>query len=71
MTTNELLSIMSILVTILFGLIAFIGNGMVDQLKKIANSVNRIEIDLGVLSNDHTNLKNEVNELKDEVRKMK
>ena len=71
MTTNELLAIMSILVTILLGLIAFIGNGMVDQLKKIANSVNRIEIDLGVLSNDHTNLKNEVKELKDEVRKMK
>lgn len=70
MTTNDLLGLVSVLTTILLGLIAWIGNGMVDQLKKIATSVNKIETDLSVLSNDHNNLKADVKELKHRVNEL-
>ena len=67
MTTNDLLGLVSVLTTVLLALMAWIGNGMVEQLKKIATSVNKIETDLSVLSNDHNNLKADVKELKTRV----
>ena len=62
-----LITLLGILISTLIGLIAWIGGGMVDQLKKIASSVNKIEKDLSVLSNDHLNLKTDFKELKDRV----
>lgn len=62
-----LLSCFGVLISVLIALIAWIGEGMVDQLKKIASSVNRIEKDQSVLSNDHINLKTDFKELKDRV----
>jgi preprotein translocase subunit SecA len=62
-----LLTLFGILISILITLIGWIGGGMVDQLKKIAGSVNKIEKDLSVLSNDHLNLKTDFKELKDRV----
>lgn len=67
MTTNELLLLVCSLASIILGLIAWIGNGMVDELKKIAASVNKIEAEIGILSNDHNNLKEDVKELKQRV----
>ena len=52
----------------LLGLLAYIGKLGVSQLKAIANSVNRMERDLSVLTNDHTNLKEEVKDVKDRLK---
>lgn len=67
MTTNELLIIAAGLASVLIALVAWIGNGMVDQLKSIATSVHRIENELSVLSNDHNNVKEDVKDLKQRV----
>ena len=65
---NIILSCFGVLVTILLGLVAWIGGGMVDQLKSIAKSVNKIEKDLGILANDHSNLKEKVNDVDNRVK---
>lgn len=71
MTTEVLLVLIGSLVSVLLGLLAWIGNSMVEQLRKIAGSVNRIENDLSVLSNDHYNfkdsIKEDISELKNRV----
>lgn len=53
--------------TILLSVIGFIGALMVQQLIKIADAVNGIQKDLQVLTNDHTNLKEDVKEVKHRV----
>ena len=67
MTSTELLTIASSLLVLLISLLAYIGQGMITELKKIATSVNKIEIDLGILSNDHANLKESVGDIKERV----
>ena len=52
---------------ILLGIVAFIGGLMVRQLMRIAESVQKIHSDLKVLANDHTNLKEEVKDVKKRV----
>ena len=54
-------------ISILLTIVAFVGGLMVQQLMKIANAVNRIHSDLKVLTNDHTNLKEEVRDVKQRV----
>jgi len=56
-------SIPTLLVTVLLALLAWIGKEANEQLKKIANSVGKIEVELSVLSNDHQNLKDRVEAL--------
>ena len=58
-------SIPTILVTILLALLAWIGKEATEQLKKIATSVGKIEVELSVLSNDHQNLKERVSALEE------
>jgi cell division protein FtsB len=65
-----LLTFFSLLITVLLGLIGWIGGGMVDQLKSIARSVSKIETDLGVLANDHSNLKDKVKDVEDRVSEL-
>lgn len=56
-----------IFISILLAIVGFVGVLMVKQLMKIADSVNGIQSDLKVLANDHTNLKDEVIEVKHRV----
>lgn len=53
----------SLLISILLGIVAFVGALMVKQLMKIADAVHSIQIDIGILSNDHNNLKERVTKL--------
>ena len=59
--------IATILITAVLALIAWIGKEATTQLKKIADSVQRIEVELGVLANDHSNLKHDHEDLKKRV----
>ena len=68
MEATSLISLVGGLMSVLILLIGYIGSNMVKQLKNIAWSVNKIEVDLSVLSNDHHNLKNEVKEIKQQVQ---
>ena len=54
----------------LIAVIAFVGALGVNALMRIANSVNSMEADLKVLTNDHTNLKEEVKEVRRRVTKL-
>jgi hypothetical protein len=58
------------LVITLLGILAYVGRLGVSQLQSIAKSVNRMEKDLGVLTNDHTNLKEDVKEVKQRVSRL-
>lgn len=53
------------LISILLGIVGFIGALMVKQLVKIADAVHQIQITLGILSNDHNNLKERVEKLEE------
>ena len=65
-----ILSVLGGLTMILLGIIGWIGAGMNDNLKNIANSVSKIEKELGVLSNDHANLKSDVYDVRKRVAKL-
>lgn len=54
----------------LLGILAYVGRLAVSKLSEIATSVNQIEKDLGILANDHTNLKDEVKDVKQRVTKL-
>jgi len=58
------------LVITLLGILAYVGRLGVSQLQSIAKSVNKMEKDLGVLTNDHTNLKEDVKEVKQRVSRL-
>jgi hypothetical protein len=58
------------LVITLLAILAYVGKLGVSQLQSIAKSVNRMEKDLGVLTNDHTNLKEDVKEVKQRVSRL-
>lgn len=68
MNVETLLVVVGSLVSILLALLAWIGNGMVTKMGGIEGALNRIEKELSVLSNDHTNLKDDVHELKARVK---
>jgi len=55
---------------ILLTIVAFVGGLMVKQLMSIAKSVQSIHSDLKVLTNDHTNLKEEVRDVKTRVKQL-
>lgn len=55
---------------ILLAIVAFVGGLMVKQLMSIAKSVQSIHSDLKVLTNDHTNLKEDVKDVKKRVEKL-
>jgi hypothetical protein len=59
---------LGILITTLLSVVAWIGNGMIVQLKAIATSLQRVEIDLGILNHDHANLKEDVKDVKERVK---
>ena len=59
---------LGILITTLLSVVAYIGNGMITQLKAIATSLQRVEIDLGILNHDHANLKEDVKDVKERVK---
>lgn len=60
-------ALVSILLTALIAVLGWQGKSVVSKLDKIATSVNNIEKDLGVLANDHTNLKQDHEDLKERV----
>ena len=64
------LFVIGTLISILLTALAWIGNSMVTQLKSIAVSVQRMEIDLGILNHDHSNLKEDVKEVKERVKNL-
>lgn len=55
----------TLLISILLSVVGFIGVLMVKQLMKIADAVQQIQITIGILSNDHNNLKERVEKLED------
>jgi hypothetical protein len=57
MTTTELLAVSSILFSILIALIGYIGSKLIEYVKQIADSLRNLEIEFGILKNDHKNLK--------------
>ena len=71
MTIQVILFIIGTLLTVLLSVLAWIGNSMVTQLKSIAVSVQRMEIDLGILNSDHLNLKDEVKIVKSDIKEIK
>lgn len=67
LTSNETQVILWILVAMLgiFGSISmWMFNRAVRQMDKMSSSLSKMEKDLSVLANDHTNLKEEVKEVK-------
>lgn len=70
MSNEFLLILLGGLISILLALLAWIGNGMVTKMGGIENALNRIEKELGVLSNDHMNLKTDVHEVKARLAKL-
>lgn len=60
----------TLLISILLSIVGFIGALMVKQLMKIANAVQQIQIEIKVLANDHSNLKDEHKDLKKRVEKL-
>lgn len=60
----------TLLISILLSIVGFIGALMVRQLMKIATAVQQIQIEIKVLANDHTNLKEEHKDLKKRVEKL-
>lgn len=60
----------SFVIQMLLGIVSFVGVLMVKQLMKIADAVNGIQKDLQVLTNDHTNLKEDVEEIKERVKSL-
>jgi len=49
------------------GVMVWLFQQFVGYVKNIATSVQKMEKDLGVLTNDHTNLKSEVKEIKERL----
>lgn len=66
MTPIEINFLLWVLMALL-AVLAFIGKLAVGKLGDIASSVGRIEKDLSVLTNDHTNLKESHDDLKKRV----
>jgi len=64
------LFIVGTLISVLLTALTWIGSSMVTQLKSIATSVQRMEIDLGILNHDHSNLKEDVKEVKERVKSL-
>ena len=71
MSIQLILFIIGTLLTVLLSVLAWIGNSMVTQLKSIAVSVQRMEVDLGILNSDHLNLKEEVKEARQDIKEIK
>lgn len=60
----------TLLISILLSIVAFVGALMVKQLMRIAESVQQIQVEIKVLSNDHSNLKEEHKDLKKRVENL-
>ncbi len=60
----------TLLISILLSIVAFVGALMVKQLMRIAESVQQIQVEIKVLANDHSNLKEEHKDLKKRVEKL-
>jgi len=60
----------TLLISILLSIVAFVGALMVKQLMRIAESVQQIQVEINVLANDHSNLKEEHKDLKKRVEKL-
>lgn len=73
LTENETRFIIWVVISV-FGLlgvvVGWILNRGVKQIESIAASLNKIEKDLSVLSNDHINLKEDVCDIKERVKKL-
>lgn len=63
---NEFKFLIWALITLL-GILAWIGKLGVKHLSNISTAVNNIEKDLGVLGNDHKNLKNDVKKVEERM----
>lgn len=57
----------TLLISILLSIVSFVGALMVKQLMRIAESVQQIQVEIKVLANDHSNLKEEHRDLKKRV----
>jgi hypothetical protein len=60
----------TLLISILLSIVGTIGLLMVKQLIKIADTLKEVDKKLGILSNDHSNLKEDHIELKQRVSKL-
>lgn len=60
----------TLLISLLLSIVGFIGGLMVKQLMKIATAVQQIQVEIKVLANDHSNLKEEHKDLKKRVEKL-
>lgn len=60
----------TLFISILLAIVGFIGSLMVKQLMRIAGAVQQIQVDIKVLANDHSNLKEAHSELKKRVDKL-
>lgn len=60
----------TLLISILLSVVGFIGALMVRQLMKIADAVQAIQVEIKVLANDHSNLKDDHKELIKRVEKL-
>jgi len=60
----------TLLISVLLSIVAFVGALMVKQLMKIADAVQSIQVEIKVLANDHSNLKDDHKELTKRVEKL-
>ena len=71
MTQSEIfLAIIGFLVSTLLTILAWVGANMNNNMKTISTTLGNIEKELGVLSNDHGNLKEEFREIKIRILKL-
>jgi hypothetical protein len=62
-----ILYVLAAMIGVLIAIFSFLGKFIVGYLKSIAISMGRMEKDLSILTNDHTNLKDDHKELKGRV----
>jgi hypothetical protein len=60
----------TLLISILLSIVAFVGALMVKQLMKIAEAVQSIQVEIKVLANDHSNLKDDHKQLTKRVENL-
>jgi hypothetical protein len=60
----------TLLISVLLSIVAFVGALMVKQLMKIADAVQSIQVEIKVLANDHSNLKDDHKQLTKRVEKL-
>lgn len=70
MTLSIIMTVLLFVGGVLMAIIGYFLKQLVEQLKELNNTVSGIKLELGVLTNDHDNLKEDVKEIDKRVGKL-